>query len=179
MKNTIPTFVLFTLFACFLPAVATAAAYLKIGDIKGEALDKGSSSEVHTLRWMAPESIHEKRTSRAAQSSGGALSITKPIDKSSPMLARSLSSGGSIDEMAIADGEKQYLLKGVQVVSVEKKGKQETVTMKFQHREEFGQIRAASANHNSTRSNRLAPAQPNSNTAPATDYNSSRSNRQR
>lgn len=179
MKKLISTLVLFILFACVVPTVAMAAAYLKIGDIKGEAMDRGNSSEVQTLRWMPPETIREKKTSHAAQASGGSLLITKPIDKSSPLLAKSLSSGRTIGEMAIADGDKQYRLKNVQVVSVEKKGKQEVVTMKFQQREEFGQTRTAPANHNTTRSNRLAPAQPNSNTAPATDYNSSRSNRQR
>lgn len=179
MKKLISTLVLFILFACVVSTVATAAAYLKIGDIKGEVMDRGNSSEVQTLRWMAPETMREKKTSRATQASGGSLLITKPIDKSSPLLAESLSSGRTIGEMAIADGDMQYRLKNVQVVSVEKKGKQEVVTMKFQQREEFGQTRLAPANHNTTRSNRLAPAQPNSITVPASDYNSSRSNRQR
>lgn len=149
-------------------SLVSGAGFMKIGDIKGESIDKSNATEVGPIRWMAPESMKDKRAS-----GGGTVSFTKRIDKSSPMLARTMSSGSEIEEMALADDAKQYILKNVTVVSIQKKGKQEVVTLKFQHRQEFGQAhRAAPANHNTTRSNRLAPA-----AAPAQDYNSSRSNR--
>ena len=145
---------------------AFAAGYIKIGDIKGEAIDKSNATEVDPIRWMAPESM------KSRTAGGGSVSITKRIDKSSPLLAKTQSSGGTIEEMAVADGDKQFLLKNVTVVSVVKKGKQEVVNLKFQHRQQFGPAqRAAAANHNTTRSNRTQPA-----AAPAQDYNSSRSN---
>ncbi|QXD23923.1 type VI secretion system tube protein Hcp [Opitutia bacterium ISCC 51] len=141
-----------------------SAGYLKIGHIKGETIDKSNASEVGPIRWMAPESINNKRAA-----AGGTVTLTKRIDKSSPLLAKSHNSGGEIGEMALAEDGKQFLLKNVKVVSIKKKGRQELVTLRFQHREEFGQTRA---NHNTTRSNRLAPA-----SGGATDYNSSRSNK--
>jgi len=116
---------------------------------------------------MAPESINNKRAA-----AGGTVTFTKRIDKSSPLLAKSHNSGGEIGEMALAEDGKQFLLKNVKVVSIQKKGRQEVVTLRFQHREQFGQVQKSAANHNTTRSNRLAPA-----AAPAQDYNSSRSNR--
>lgn len=171
MKNLTAKVALFTL---ILPVMASAAAYIKIGDIKGEALDKNNASEVQAVRWMAPESLQKKEYSRAAQAQPGTVSFTKYIDKSSPKLAESLQSGGVIGEMALADGDKQFLLKQVKIVSIQKKGKQEVVTARFNVRQEFGPVqRAASANHNTTRSNRT---QPLADAAPAQDYNSSRSN---
>ncbi len=155
--------VLFAVLFSTLSSSAFAAGYIKIGDIKGEAMDKSNATEVGPIRWMAPESMENKRAGN-----GGTVSITKRIDKSSPLLAKSHSSGSEIGEMALADGEKQYLLKNIKVVSIQKKGKQEVVTLRFAHRQELAQTRA---NHNTTRANRLAPA------AKATDYNSSRSNK--
>lgn len=158
-------------FALFLitTSFVSGAGYMKIGDIKGESIDKSNATEVGPIRWMAPESVKDKRAS-----GGGTVTFTKRIDKSSPLLARAVSTNGQIEEIAIADEGKQFLLKQVEVVSIQKRGKQEVVTMKFQHRQQFGQMqKAAPANHNTTRSNRLAPA---TNDSKAQDYNSSRSN---
>ena len=151
---------------------ALGAGYMKIGDIKGESIDKSNATEVGPIRWMAPESINKSRGA-----GGGTVSFTKRIDKSSPMLARTMSSGGEIEEMALADEATQYLLKNVKVVSIKKQGKQEVVTLRFQHRQQFGQVqKAAKANHNTTRSNRTQPAAASPSGG---DYNSSRSNRGR
>jgi type VI protein secretion system component Hcp len=148
------------------PTFATAAAYLKIGDIKGE------STRLQSVRWMAPESISKKESARKADATPGTLSITKEIDKSTPQLAKMLNEGGSFEELTIADGDKNYLLKNVKVVSVKKKGNQEVVTLRFQQREEFGQTQPQRASdYNSSRSNRSTSS------TKATDYNSSRSNR--
>jgi type VI protein secretion system component Hcp len=114
---------------------------------------------------MAPESTSNKRAA-----AGGTVSFTKRIDKSSPLLAKSQNSGDEIGEMALAENGKQFLLKNVKVVSIQKKGQQEVVKLRFKHREQFGQVQKSAANHNTTRSNRLAPAK-------ATDYNTSRSNK--
>ena len=169
MKKLTAFLVSAALFSLLLNSSANAAGYLKIGSIKGETVDKTNATEVGPIRWMAPESLNNKRSS-----GGGKVSITKPIDKSSPILAKTHSSGGSIDEMAVADKGKQFLLKNVKVLSIQKRGKQEVVTMRFAHRQQFGQAqKAAPANHNTTRSNRLAPK---SSPSRAQDYNSSRSN---
>lgn len=156
------------LYSLLLQSSLFAAGYIKIGDIKGEAIDKSNASEVQSVRWMAPENLNSRARG------GGTVSITKPVDKSSPLLAKSQSTGSVIETMAVADGGKQYLLKNVKVVSVVKRGKQEVVNLRFQHRQEFGPTRkAAAANHNTTRSNRTQSAAAG---APAQDYNSSRSN---
>jgi type VI protein secretion system component Hcp len=152
------------------PSLAFAAAFMKLGDIKGEAL------EVNSVRWMAPESINKKESSRAANAEGGAqsgsLSIIKEIDKSSPKLQEMLNTGGAFGEISITEGNKSFLLKNVKVVSMQQKGKQEVVTLRFQHREEFGPIQQQNAaDYNSSRSNK------SSSSTKATDYNSSRSNR--
>ena len=160
----IASFVLLSITSSFL----SGAGFMKIGDIKGEAIDKSNATEVGPIRWMAPESVKDKRAA-----GGGTVRFTKRIDKSSPMLARTMSSGGEIEEMALADEGKQFLLKNVTVVSIQKQGKDEVVTLRFNHRQQYGQTQqAAKANHNTTRSNRLAPAE-------GGDYNSSRSNRTR
>lgn len=138
---------------------------------------KDNATEVQAIRWMAPESVRSQSSSPSTRAAGGTVSITKRIDKSSPKLAETLT-GGQLAELSIADGSKQYLLKNVQVISVQTKGEHEVATLRFQHRQEYGQAGAsAPANHNTTRSNRLAPKQAGSDTAPATDYNSSRSNK--
>ena len=58
-----------------------AAAFLKIGDIKGESSDKGHKGEIEILSWSWG--------SNAAQPSEGpgTLTITKRVDRSSPGLA--------------------------------------------------------------------------------------------
>ena len=167
---------------------AFAAGFMKLGDIKGEAIDKSNSTEVQSVRWMAPESLQKKNTTRRAHAVGGTVSVRKRIDKSSPKLAEMLNSGGDMDEIAIAEGGKQYLLKGVQIVSIEKQGKVEVVTLRFNHRQEFGPVqRGAANNHNTTRSNKTVAAPVSHNTtrsnrtksvaADGADYNSSRSNK--
>ena len=104
------------------------------------------------------KSLSKKEYNRPGKTSPGTLTITKELDKATPKLAEKLSSGDAFEEMTIADGDKNYLLKNVTVVSVQKKGGQEVVTLRFAHREEFGQVqRAAAANHNTTRSNRTQP----------------------
>lgn len=165
MKKRIATIVLLSAFI-FAPFSASAAAYIKIGDIKGEAMD------VQSVRWMAPESTKREKSSRSVKSEtktqSGSITITKELDKSSPKLQEMLNSGGTFDEITITEGEKNFLLNRVRVVSIENKGKKEVVTLRFAHRQEFGPTQRA--NHNSTRSNRTTRAK-------ATDYNSSRSNK--
>ncbi|MDA0348527.1 MAG: type VI secretion system tube protein Hcp [Verrucomicrobia bacterium] len=166
MNKLITVITLFSSYLLLSPSFAAAAAYMKLGDIKGEAM------EVRSVRWMAPEAVNKKEYSRAAKTEGGAqsgsLSITKELDKSSPKLQEMLNSGGSFGEITITEGDKNFLLKNVKVVSIEKKGKQEVVSLRFSYKQEFGPTRGA--DHNTTRSNRASSTK-------ATDYNSSRSNR--
>ena len=166
MKKLITVITLFSSYLLLAPCFASAAAYIKLGDIKGEAM------EVQSVRWMAPESLKNKQSSRAVKagvkSQSGNISIIKELDKSSPKLQEMLNSGGSFGEITITEGNKNFLLKNVKVVSIEKKGKQEVVSMRFSYKQEFGPTRGA--DHNTTRSNRASSTK-------ATDYNSSRSNR--
>jgi len=110
------------LISLILPSAASAAAYMKLGDIKGEAIDRSNSTEIQSVRWMSPESVNKKQSARSPQGNGGSFLVTKRIDKSSPLLAKMLSSGGEFGEMAIADRGKNFLLKKVKVVSIQKKG---------------------------------------------------------
>lgn len=72
-----------------LPLQASAAAYLKIGDIKGESTDRGHENEIDVLSWSWGMSRE------AAVSGGGGagkvnfkeISVAKELDKSSPKLA--------------------------------------------------------------------------------------------
>lgn len=61
-----------------------AAAYLKIGDIKGESSDKGHKGEIEVLSWSWG--------SNAAQppAGPGTLTITKRVDRSSQGLAEAV-----------------------------------------------------------------------------------------
>ena len=105
MKKLTASIALFSLFSLLIPSFATAAAYMKLGDIKGEAID------VQSVRWMAPESVSKKEYSRSANTKRGTLTLTKEIDKSTPKLAEMLNSGGAFEEITISEGEKNYLLK--------------------------------------------------------------------
>lgn len=168
MKYLTTAVILFSI--ALTPTISFAAAYMKIGDIKGEAMDLAS------VRWMAPENVSKKQDSRAGKARGktssGNFSVIRELDKSSTKLQETMNSGGSFDEITVTQGNKSYLLKNVKVVSIEKRGKQEVVTMSFSHRQELGP--AQRANHNSTRSNKTRPA---GDSSKATDYNSSRSNK--
>ena len=51
--------VLFAVLFSTLFSSVFAAGYIKIGDIKGEAIDKSNATEVGPIRWMAPERMEE------------------------------------------------------------------------------------------------------------------------
>ncbi len=83
--------------ACFiLPLQASAAAYMKLGDIKGEAQDLGHEEEIDVLSWCWGMS----QEASAIGGGGGAgkvnvqdLSFTKYIDKATPKLFESCVKG--------------------------------------------------------------------------------------
>ena len=94
---------------------AEAAAYLKMGDIKGETTEKNHSEWIDVLSFS-----HSMENAVSSSSSGGSRSvgkafltdlvITKTLDKSSPLIAKSLTSGSNIPSVEI------HLTNGVGVI---------------------------------------------------------------
>lgn len=84
------------------PVPADAAGYLKIGDIKGESVDDAHKGEIEILSWSWGET-----QSGSAAASGmptgkrqhKPLTITKRVDKASPLLQQAATSGKMIDKM--------------------------------------------------------------------------------
>jgi len=85
---------------------AEAAAYLKMGDIKGETTEKNHSEWIDVLSFS-----HSMENAVSTSSSGGSRSvgkafltdlvITKTLDKSSPLIAKSLTSGSIIPSVEL------------------------------------------------------------------------------
>jgi type VI secretion system secreted protein Hcp len=114
------------------PSEANAAAYIKIGDIKGESMDRGHRGEIDVLSWSWGMSQSGQRATagrggnRNAPRSGsgvGDLSFTKHIDKASPKLQQYCNSGEHIPVIVLTlpRGRSQefmtYELKNVKVTS--------------------------------------------------------------
>jgi type VI secretion system secreted protein Hcp len=119
-------------------SVARASAYLKIGDIKGESTDEKHKGEIEVLSWSWGESAPRAGLTAvvARPAAGpGRLTITKPVDSSSPELARAAASGRKFERMTVtlppsrAGGK--YLtvtLRDVVISSVQQSGSGDTPT---------------------------------------------------
>jgi type VI secretion system secreted protein Hcp len=103
--------------------------FIKIGDIKGESMDKAHKDEIDVLNWSWGMS---QSGNMHVGSGGGAgkvniqdLSITKYVDKSTPNLMMLCSSGKHIDKVTLtvrkAGGESQveYLIINLEEVLID------------------------------------------------------------
>ncbi len=81
------------------------AAYIKIGDIKGESKDKGHTDEIDVLAWSW--GIHRPGGGATGQSRSrgevtlGDVVVVKEIDKSTPKLAEAVGNGTPMDEVVL------------------------------------------------------------------------------
>lgn len=122
--------------SCALAATMFATGYMKLGDIKGEATEAkdGHKNEIEilsfsfgatqagTARDVATGQASGKRDAASGQATGKRqhkpISITKPVDKSSPMLAKALRSGESIGMVEVSDGTTVHKLHDCVVTSI-------------------------------------------------------------
>jgi type VI protein secretion system component Hcp len=145
--------------------------------------------DVLSVKWMAPESISQKQYKGSQQRAAvGGIKLTKRIDGSSPLLQEACNNGTSIGDISLMRGKETVILSDIRVLSIVKHGRTEIISLSCQsvstestaklavannNKTRSNRTKAAPANHNTTRANRVQPAQ---NSAPAQDYNSSRSN---
>ncbi|MFN3231849.1 MAG: Hcp family type VI secretion system effector [Alphaproteobacteria bacterium] len=181
---------------------ANAAGYLKIGDIKGESNRAAQSNgEVLAWSWGAPSAAgdkdHDKWIDLQSMSAGmskpgaaaaagpggtgaGKVTIRKHVDKSSPKLAEACANGQVFDSVELSgaskDGKRAYLkykLTNVMVTSYSVSNPHgsgdvptEEISFYYNKVAPVGQAPAAAGTA-------VKPMR----AAPATDYNSSRSNK--
>jgi type VI secretion system secreted protein Hcp len=130
--------IVLSLGSCALAATMFAPAYMKLGDIKGEAVDAagkdGHKNEIEILSFsFGANQSGIARDAASGQASGKRdaasglptgkrqhkpVTITKPIDKSSPILARALASGDSIGTVEVSDGTTVHTLHDCVVTSI-------------------------------------------------------------
>ena len=159
------TTIAFTSLIVLFAANAFGAAYVKFEGIEGEARDKNHQGWSDLL---SVSGIPEPRDAASGLPTGKRqhkpLTLTKPIDKSTPMLAR-LNPGQSAGRVEISTGGKTYEVVGAKVLSVKREGDTEIVSLSYQslktHAGDYNSSRSNSlraaavpANHNTTRSNR-------------------------
>jgi type VI secretion system secreted protein Hcp len=118
--------------------VVRASGYLKIGDIKGESTDDKHKGEIEVLSWSWGESAARAGTTAAVArpaAGPGKLTITKPVDSSSPELARAAASGRKFERMTVtlppsrAGGKYMTVtLRDVVISSVQQSGSGDTPT---------------------------------------------------
>ena len=121
MKSSI---IIILLALCCFSAQSFGAAYLKFDGVDGEAMDKNHKGWIELI---AVSTVVSPRDAASGLPSGKRqhkpISVTKPIDKSSPMLARCLASGTTIKNVKIkADGH-VTVLKSAEVISITSDGR--------------------------------------------------------
>lgn len=99
MKTNFKTLVLTALISVSLvPLSSRGAAYLKLGDIKGESTDDGHKEWINLSSFA--HGITEQRDSASGLPTGKRqhkpFVITKPVDKASPLLLGLLTQGGVV-----------------------------------------------------------------------------------
>jgi type VI secretion system secreted protein Hcp len=151
----------------FFAANAFGAGYVKFEGIEGEARDKNHQGWSDVL---AVSGIPAPRDAASGMATGKRqhkpLTITKPIDKATPMLAR-VQQGQALGRVEISTAGTTYELVGAKVLSVKRSGDTEMVSLSYQSlntraqdynssRSNKSSLRAAAvpANHNTTRSNK-------------------------
>lgn len=129
MKTAISTFIFFMTMVQCLPALS--AGFIKFDGVDGESRDKDHKG------WIEITSVSQGMAARDAASGMATgkrqhkpVTITKPIDKASPVLAKALASGSPLSNVKIEVDGHVTVLKSAQVVSIEADGKgNEIVTL--------------------------------------------------
>jgi type VI secretion system secreted protein Hcp len=116
-------------------AAAHAAfnAFLNFGDIKGESTDKDHKDwiSVESFTWGLPHAgTAATRAAAATRPALRSLTITKRLDKSSPLLSAACASGRHFNRVTLEQGYVRYELRDVVISSV-KAGPTETLTLNF------------------------------------------------
>lgn len=122
MKTAISTFIFFMTMALCLPALS--AGFIKFDGVDGESRDKDHKG------WIEITSVSQGMASRDAASGLATgkrqhkpVTITKSIDKASPVLAKALASGSPLSNVRIEVDGHVTVLKSAQVTSIEADGK--------------------------------------------------------
>jgi len=83
---------------------ASGAAFLKLGDIKGESQTSGHVDEIDVLSWswgMSRSIDGETGSTRSGTAQFAALEITKVLEKSTPKLLESCATGNILEEATL------------------------------------------------------------------------------
>lgn len=100
-----------------------AAAYMKLGDIKGESTATGHTGHIDVLSYSWGAS---QIGPVPAGSGGGTLTITKAVDRSTPQLTQASTSGRRFDQMTLTlppragESARVVTLEGVVIKSVQR-----------------------------------------------------------
>lgn len=152
---------------------AFAGAYLKFDGVEGESVDKDHKGwiDVLSVSGLAPQGKSREKGSGMAtgKRQHAPVTITKPIDKSSPKLARSSGNPQFPTSLTLSQNGMTYQLTGVKVTSVRQKGNTEELTFTY-----TGLKQSSATDYNSSRSNRNSSRAVG---APPANHNSTRSNR--
>jgi len=89
---------------------AHASAFMKLGDIKGEATDKGHKDEIDVLSWSWGMSQSSSGTGGGGSGRVNVqdMSVTKYVDSSSTEIYRTLVTGQHLGDVTIAVSSKKY-----------------------------------------------------------------------
>ena len=91
-------------------AVAAADIFIKIGDIKGESIDDKHKDEIEVLSWSWGVAGATRNSPKLPQQPVGPgqpacaqeITITKPVDKASPILFANAAGGSSIPSATVS-----------------------------------------------------------------------------
>ncbi|MEH6549310.1 MAG: type VI secretion system tube protein Hcp [Pseudomonadales bacterium] len=123
-------FLIVSITFAFFSAQSFAAAYLKFDGVDGEATDKGHREWIEVLsvsQATAPSDTASGMATGKRDAASGLptgkrqhkpVTITKSIDKASPMLARALSSGAALTNVKIKNDGHVTVLKRAEVLSI-------------------------------------------------------------
>lgn len=165
-------------------ASAFSAAFLKFDGVEGESKDKDHKGwiDVLSVSGLTTQSAMREKgsgmaTGKREKGSGLAtgkrqhkpITITKPVDKSSPMLARSSGNPQFPSKMVLSQDGIAYELSGVSVKSVRRLGKNEELVLTY-----TGVKQSSATDYNSSRSNKNSRS---SVAAPPANHNTTRSNK--
>jgi type VI secretion system secreted protein Hcp len=137
--------------AAGIPGTASAAAYLKLGDIKGEVADAAHKEQIEVISYQMGGSqaselgaVSQSASVDSRKRQHGWVTITKAVDKSSPQLKRGSTEGtvyptASLFVPNTAGGGAAYLeykLENVMVTSFSTGGSEgnptETMTLNYE-----------------------------------------------
>ena len=132
MKRTSLLFLLFAGLMCVADSASQAAAYIKIGDIKGESTDAEHRewSELLSMNFSIVRDL-EAGSGRVTPPVAVTFDCAKEIDKSSPLLVEAMTKGTTIPTLIIhftrptGEGDETYLkyeLKNVLISSYSMNG---------------------------------------------------------